>query len=81
MPQCSIRSRGLKWELNGEILSFPGKNSQSNRAVSSVVELEILSGTALVFIYTKIVMDAGSLGKNPPPNAHIRQASSSSGTL
>ena len=60
MPQCAMRSRGLKWELDGEIMSFLGKNSQSNRVVSSTIELEILSGRALVFIYTKIILDAGS---------------------
>jgi thiamine pyrophosphokinase len=63
MPSCVIRSEGLKWELREDELSFCGKNSLSNRAISDCVKLEILSGKALVFIYTKTVSDAGDLGK------------------
>ncbi|MDR2724358.1 MAG: thiamine diphosphokinase [Holosporaceae bacterium] len=61
MPRCSVKSKGLKWELDGELLSFPGESSQSNRAIYPTVELEILYGRAMVFIYTKVIHDAGAL--------------------
>jgi thiamine pyrophosphokinase len=51
MPSCVITSKGLKWELSNEKISLSGKNSISNRATATVVELEILSGQAMVFIY------------------------------
>jgi thiamine pyrophosphokinase len=60
-PSCAATSRGLKWELDEYEMSFDGKNSCSNRAASSRVELKVLSGKALVFIHTKNVYDAGSL--------------------
>lgn len=53
MPSCIISSKGLKWELDNEQISLSGKNSISNRAAAAIVELEILSGQAMVFIYGK----------------------------
>ncbi|MDR1334258.1 MAG: thiamine diphosphokinase [Holosporaceae bacterium] len=59
MPRCVIKSRGLKWELNHDELSIEGRNSNSNRAVSDTVELELFAGKALIFFYTKEIRDAG----------------------
>ncbi|MDR1334341.1 MAG: hypothetical protein LBJ71_03925, partial [Holosporaceae bacterium] len=64
MPHCIIKSKGLKWELNDHELSIGGMNSSSNRATSNVVELELSEGRALVFIYTKNILDKGMLSKN-----------------
>ncbi|MDR0678418.1 MAG: thiamine diphosphokinase [Holosporaceae bacterium] len=61
MPSCLIASRGLKWELEDHYLSMMGQSSQSNRALSSRVELNVSIGKALVFIYTKLISDAGSV--------------------
>ncbi|MDR1982994.1 MAG: thiamine diphosphokinase [Holosporaceae bacterium] len=61
MPGCLITSKGLKWELQNHYLSIAGKNSQSNRTVSSQVELKVSIGKALVFVYTELVLDAGSV--------------------
>jgi thiamine pyrophosphokinase len=61
MPSCLITSRGLKWELENHSLSLLGQSSQSNRALSSRVELNVSTGKALVFIYTKQISDAGSI--------------------
>ncbi|MDR1236130.1 MAG: thiamine diphosphokinase [Holosporaceae bacterium] len=60
MPNCVIKSKGLRWELDNEELFLCGKSSSSNRAVSDRVELQVLSGKALVFIYTKMIFDAGA---------------------
>ncbi|MDR2646233.1 MAG: thiamine diphosphokinase [Holosporaceae bacterium] len=65
MPSCTIRSKGLKWELNGQI-SLSGKNSISNRAATAIVELEILSGRAMIFIYRR------SNRKNSPASPQSR---------
>ncbi|MDR2157749.1 MAG: hypothetical protein LBO02_00320, partial [Holosporaceae bacterium] len=61
MPDCIVKSRGLKWELDDENLSFTKRNSHGNRSVSSSVELKILSGKAMVFIYAQSIIDAGSI--------------------
>ncbi|MDR0968812.1 MAG: thiamine diphosphokinase [Holosporaceae bacterium] len=61
IPRCLITSRGLKWELDDYEAAIDGKNSISNRAVSSQIELKVSSGKAIVFVYTKNVSDAGSL--------------------
>ncbi|MDR3143595.1 MAG: thiamine diphosphokinase [Puniceicoccales bacterium] len=58
-PQCTIRSRGLRWELQSQELSFGRMMSLGNRTCSSPVELQVLSGKALVFIHTEEVRDAG----------------------
>jgi len=60
MPSCTISSEGLKWKLDNHELSISGMNSCCNRVVSPCVELKITSGKALVFIYTKAIIDAGS---------------------
>ncbi|MDR2377451.1 MAG: thiamine diphosphokinase [Puniceicoccales bacterium] len=60
-PRCRICSRGLRWELQGQELSFGGMMSLGNRTCSSPVELQVLSGKALVFIYAQEVHDAGYL--------------------
>ncbi|MDR0728180.1 MAG: thiamine diphosphokinase [Puniceicoccales bacterium] len=60
-PQCRVRSRGLRWELQGQELSFGGMMSLGNRTCSSPVELRVLSGKALVFIHAQEVHDAGCL--------------------
>ncbi|MDR0632053.1 MAG: thiamine diphosphokinase [Holosporaceae bacterium] len=60
MPQCIVKSKGLRWELDGNELSISGKSSCSNRAVSEQVNLKISSGRAIVFVYTKVICDAGS---------------------
>jgi thiamine pyrophosphokinase len=61
MPSCLITSKGLKWELKDHYLSMTGQTSQSNRASAPKVELDVLMGKALVFIYTETISDAGSI--------------------
>lgn len=59
MPHCRISTSGLKWELDNELLTFPGKNSSLNRVKKQEISIEILAGTALVIIYKNIIKDAG----------------------
>jgi thiamine pyrophosphokinase len=61
IPSCIIKSEGLKWELNNEELSISEQNSCSNRTSSNTLKLKILDGQALVFIYTKTILDAGAI--------------------
>lgn len=60
IPEVTISSKGLKWELNDTHLSFPGKTSCFNRTQSTEVILEVHQGAALVLIYDQIIEDAGS---------------------
>jgi thiamine pyrophosphokinase len=59
IPTCIIKSTGLKWELDKNELSIVGQNSISNRSTSTQVKLEVMSGRAMVFIYTDKICDAG----------------------
>ncbi|MDR3030789.1 MAG: thiamine diphosphokinase [Holosporales bacterium] len=61
LPNCIISTTGLKWELKNAELTFPGKASCSNRAVAQEVIINIIFGKALIFVYTKIIKDAGIL--------------------
>ena len=60
IPEATISSKGLKWELNHSHLSFPGKTSCFNRTQLSEITLEIHQGAVLVLIYEKDIEDAGS---------------------
>jgi thiamine pyrophosphokinase len=64
MPRCVIKSSGLKWELNNHELSVMGQTSLCNRAASRQVELDVISGKAIVFVYTRPISDAGSCFEN-----------------
>ncbi len=50
MPSARAVSRGLKWELDGLKLSFPGKTSCLNQTITHEVKLQVLQGTMLVLI-------------------------------
>jgi len=60
IPEATISSKGLKWELNHSHLSFPGKTSCFNRTQLSEITLEIHQGAVLVLIYEKDIDDGGS---------------------
>jgi len=50
MPYARALSRGLKWELDGLELSFPGQTSCLNQTITNEVNLQVLQGTILVLI-------------------------------
>ncbi|WP_045097366.1 thiamine diphosphokinase [Legionella fallonii] len=59
IPEVTLSSKGLKWELNDSHLSFPGKTSCFNRTQSPEIALEVHQGAALVLIYDQMITDAG----------------------
>ncbi len=62
IPEVTVSSQGLKWELNASHLSFPGKTSCFNRTQSPEIVLEVHQGAALILIYDQLIEDAGVLG-------------------
>jgi thiamine pyrophosphokinase len=61
MQKTIIRTHGLKWNLNDEELTFPGKNSAFNRSNNDSFNLEVSYGSCLLMIYLDEVMDCGLL--------------------
>ncbi|MDR3503442.1 MAG: thiamine diphosphokinase [Legionella sp.] len=60
IPQATLSSIGLQWELNATNLSFPGTNSCFNRTQASEIHLEVHQGSVLVLIYEQQIDDAGT---------------------
>jgi thiamine pyrophosphokinase len=59
IPNCKISTRGLRWNLIETSLSFPRNNSCFNRASSDEVLIDIISGSALMLVYTVPIVDNG----------------------
>lgn len=59
IPECTISTRGLKWELERYATKFPGQNSCFNRVISEKLTVIPHQGTALMMVYTKDIDDAG----------------------
>lgn len=59
--KAKIKTQGLKWELENEVLNFPGKNSCSNRVVKENISIEIIEGKILALIYLNYIKDNGSI--------------------
>lgn len=59
LPAARITTTGLKWNLDDEILNFPGKNSCFNRVAESEVRLTVHTGLLLVMYYEHPIQDAG----------------------
>ncbi len=60
IPEVTVSSTGLKWELSASHLSFPGKTSCFNRTQSPEIVIEVHQGAALILIYDLMIEDAGS---------------------
>lgn len=61
IPQATLSSKGLQWELNDTHLSFPGNTSCFNRTQLPEIILEVHEGAVLVLIYEQMIEDAGLL--------------------
>lgn len=59
IPQATLSSKGLQWELNATHLSFPGTSSCFNRTQAAEIHLEVHQGNVLVLIYEQQINDAG----------------------
>ena len=59
IPECSISTKGLKWELEKYTTKFPGQNSCFNRVISEELTVIPHYGSALMLVYTKEIKDAG----------------------
>jgi thiamine pyrophosphokinase len=57
MPSAIISTRGLKWELEEHVQSFPGTNSCFNRSIADEIIITVTSGQVLVLIHTEDVTD------------------------
>ena len=60
MPETTLSTRGLKWNLQRDTLCFPGRNSCFNRVAADSIELDIQAGQCLTLIYLETTSDAGS---------------------
>ena len=60
ISKAIVSTSGLKWELNEELLEFPGKNSSLNRVVAEEVNINVVKGKLLIMIYNMIINDQGT---------------------
>tara|TARA_R110000868_G_scaffold116452_2_gene310054 strand:- start:2579 stop:3226 length:648 start_codon:yes stop_codon:yes gene_type:complete len=51
IPSASVTTRGLQWELDKSLLTFPGKNSCFNRNVRANIQITVHEGCLLLLIY------------------------------
>ncbi|MDR2628467.1 MAG: thiamine diphosphokinase [Puniceicoccales bacterium] len=59
IPKCCITTKGLKWNLSMAELVFPGFNSCFNRTALENIHINVISGSALLIVYTSTIVDAG----------------------
>jgi thiamine pyrophosphokinase len=52
MPEARISTVGLEWELEDDLLKFPGFNSLSNFNIKENVEVNIKEGAVLIMLHT-----------------------------
>lgn len=51
IPNAKVTTKGLKWDLTGNLLSFPGKNSCFNRSISEEINITVHEGAVMMLIY------------------------------
>jgi thiamine pyrophosphokinase len=59
IPTCRISTKGLRWDLDKNELTFPGFNSCFNRTNSENIVINVTQGTSLLLLYTSPIIDAG----------------------
>jgi thiamine pyrophosphokinase len=58
-PEATITTKGLKWELKNDLLSFFERNSPFNRVNQEKLEITV-TGKVLVIVYLLSIQDLGS---------------------
>jgi len=53
-PQVQLRSKNLRWELDNEELKLGYREGARNRVISNPVDIDILSGSMLFFIESRL---------------------------
>ena len=51
MPGAQVTTKGLHWELDGEVLAWSIREGASNRAIGEKVSVAVRNGTVVVFVY------------------------------
>lgn len=51
IPEATVSSQGLQWELTQANFSFPGKNSCFNRTTQEKIQITVHTGQVLALIY------------------------------
>lgn len=51
IPTAEVTTQGLKWDLKGSQLTFPGVSSCFNRSVEDTVQIKVHDGRILILIY------------------------------
>lgn len=59
IPNARVKTSGLKWELDNEMLEFPGANSCFNRTLTEEISIEVTEGKLLMIIYNEDIQDRG----------------------
>ena len=54
IPDAIVTTKGLKWNLCDDQLTFPGKNSCFNRTQECEIEIQVHSGAVLILVYDEI---------------------------
>jgi thiamine pyrophosphokinase len=55
-PKALLKSNNLKWELNNEELQLGSREGARNRVIASPVDINVLSGSLLLFIEGRLPM-------------------------
>lgn len=60
MPNAVVTTTGLKWDLDRQVLSFPGMNSCFNRVAKDEITISVEAGQILMMIYLEDIVDHGT---------------------
>lgn len=61
VPEATVETTGLRWNLDSERLIFGKKSSCFNRTLEEESTITVSEGALLVMIYTEKITDAGEL--------------------
>ena len=53
MPGAQVTTKGLRWDIDGEVIAWAFREGASNMAVSDKVEVSVQNGTVILFHYSE----------------------------